>query len=154
MRPFGETIPLDSARALVDRSGAPIMRVEHVPIEQAAGRVIARDVVAPADVPPFSRAAMDGYAVRAADTGGASRSKPRGLHQTATLYTGQVPTAAVAAGECIEIATGAPMPEGADAVVMVEETHREADGRVQVFAEVQPGQNIGRRGADIQAGQT
>ena len=154
MRPFGETISLDKARALVDRSGAPIMRVEQVPIEQAAGRVIARDVVAPADVPPFSRAAMDGYAVRAADTRGAGRSQPRGLHQIATLYTGQVSTAAVAAGECIEIATGAPMPDGADAVVMVEETDRDADGRVQIFVEVQPGQNVGRRGADIQAGHT
>src|SRR5438445_13690633 len=124
MRPFGQTISLDTARALVDRSGAPIMRVEHVPIEQAAGRVIARDVVAPADVPPFSRAAMDGYAVRAADTRGAGRSQPRGLHQIATLYTGQVSTAAVGAGACIEIATGAAMPEGGDGVGVVEETGR------------------------------
>jgi len=154
MRPFGQTISLDRARALVDRSGAPILRVEDVPLERADGRVIARDVVAPADVPPFSRAAMDGYAVRAADTGGASRTDPRRLRQTGTLYTGQVSTAAVHAGECIEIATGAPMPDGADAVVMVEETDRDSDGSVRVFVEVQPSQNVGRRGADIQAGQT
>src|SRR5712691_10534468 len=133
MRPFGETISLDEARAIIDGALRPIERIERVPLDATHARVIARDIVAPADVPPFSRAAMDGYAVRAADTRGANRSQPRGLHQIATLYTGQVATAAVAGGECIEIATGAPMPDGADAVVMVEETDREADGRVNVF---------------------
>ena len=88
MRPFGETIPLDAARAIVDRSGTPVTRVEEIPLDDANGRVIARDAVAPADVPPFSRAAMDGYAVRAADTRGASRSQPRSLRQVGTLYTG------------------------------------------------------------------
>jgi len=154
MRPFRETITLDAARTIVDRSGTPIARVEQVPLESADGRVIARDIVAAGDVPPFSRAAMDGYAVRAADTIGASRSHPRHLRKTATIYTGQVSTAAVAPGECIEIATGAPMPEGADAVVMVEETDCNDDGRVEIYAEVRPTQNIGRRGADIQAGHT
>jgi molybdopterin molybdotransferase len=154
MRPFRETIPLEEARALVDRSGTPIDRVEQVPLEEADGRVIARDVVATGDVPPFSRAAMDGYAVRASDTRGASRSRPRRLHQIATLYTGEVSTTAVESGQCIEIATGAPMPEGADAIVMVEETDCDAGGGVDVFVEVQPMQNVGRRGADIAAGQT
>ena len=70
-----------------------------------------------------------------------------------TLYTGQVSPIPVREGECIEIATGAPMPDGADAVVMVEETDCDADGSVRVFIEVQPQQNVGRRGADIQAGQ-
>jgi molybdopterin molybdotransferase len=154
MRPFKETIPLEAARAIVDRSGTPIARVETIPLDEAHGRVTARDVIAPADVPPFSRAAMDGYAVRAADTRGAARSQPRRLRQIATLYTGQVSTVAVGREECIEIATGAPMPEGADAVVIVEDTDCDADRLVDVYVEVQPAQNIGRRGADIQAGQT
>jgi molybdenum cofactor synthesis domain-containing protein len=70
-----------------------------------------------------------------------------------TIYTGQVPTARVGSGECSEIATGAPLPEGADAVVMVEETEPAADGMVRVFSSVQPFQHVGPQGADIRAGQ-
>jgi molybdopterin molybdotransferase len=154
MRPFGETISLDAARAIVDRSGSPVTRVEQVALEHANGRVVARDMTATADAPPFSRAAMDGYAVRAADTRGASRQQPRAFRQVGTLYTGQISTVVVGNGECIEISTGAPMPGGADAVVMVEETESGPGDRVEIFAEVQPMQNVGRRGADIEAGQT
>ena len=123
-----------------------------IPLTEAGGRVLARDVIAGGDVPPFSRAGMDGYAVRARDTAGASRSHPRTVTRAGVLYTGQVSTRGVGDGECIEISTGAPLPDGADAVVMVEET--DADGDVvRIFAEVQPQQNVGRRGADIQTGQ-
>lgn len=153
MRPFGEVISLDAARAILDRTGSPITRVEQIPLEQADGRVLAKDVVASGDVPPFSRAGMDGYAVRAGDTRGATRDRPRTLRQIGTLYTGQVSAATVRDDECIEISTGAPMPDGADAVVMVEETASDNDGSVRVFAEVRPQQNVGRRGADIPAGQ-
>src|SRR6202022_136845 len=154
MRPFGETISLDAARAIVDRSGSPVTRVEQVSLEDANGRVVARDMTATADVPPFSRAAMDGYAVRAADTRGAGRQQPRALRQVGTLCTGPMSTVGVGNGECIEISTGAPMPEGADAVVMVEDTESSSGDRVEIFVEVQPMQNVGRRGADIEAGQT
>ena len=153
MRPFGETISLDAARAILDATGAPMSRIERISLEHAAGRVLARDVTAAIDVPPFSRAGMDGYAVKAADTKGATRERPRTVRQTGTLYTGQVSPIPVHDGECIEISTGAPMPEGADAVVMVEETSSHTDGSVGIFMEVQPQQNVGRRGADIQAGQ-
>ena len=83
------------------------------------------------DVPPFARAGMDGYAVVAEDTFGASRFEPKTLRVVEKVYTGQVPTRRVGAGEAAEIATGAPMPEGADAVVMVEETERAATDDVQ-----------------------
>ena len=152
MRPFGDVITLDAARAILDRTGTPIDRVETVPLTEAGGRVLARDVIAGGDVPPFSRAGMDGYAVRARDTAGASRSHPRTVTRAGVLYTGQVSTRGVGDGECIEISTGAPLPDGADAVVMVEETDAEGDV-VRIFAEVQPQQNVGRRGADIQTGQ-
>jgi molybdopterin molybdotransferase len=154
MRPFRDTITLDAARAIIDRTGSPITATESIPVERTNGRVVARDIVAPSDVPPFTRAAMDGYAVQAADTQGATRAGARLLRRAATLYTGQVSPTPVRTGECIEIATGAPLPEGADAVVMVEETDVEPDGRVRIYAEVQAGQHIGKRGADIQAGQT
>jgi molybdenum cofactor synthesis domain-containing protein len=153
MRPFGETISLDEARKRIDAAVRPIDRTERVALAEASGRVLAEDVVANADVPPFARAAMDGYAVRAQDTAGASKEHAQVLKRVETLYTGQVTQRTVGAGECIEIATGAPMPPGADAVVIVEDTDGEASGAVRVFAAVQPGQHIGRQGADIRSGQ-
>ncbi len=153
MRPIRQTIPLTEALSLLLEGLTPISAVEHVPLSDAPGRVLAWPVTASADVPPFDRAAMDGYAVIAEDTFGATRSDPRVLRHAGAVFTGDVPSRAVARGECIEIATGAPMPEGADAVVMVEETERPDDGGVRVFTPVYPRQNIGRRGADITAGQ-
>lgn len=154
MRPFTQTIPLDAARALIEQHTRPIRRTEIIPLHEANGRVSAADIASPVDVPPFSRAGMDGYAVRAADTSGASRATPSILAQIGVVYTGQVSTEAVASGQCVEIATGAPMPEGADAVVMVEDTDKAADGQIRVLAPVAPRQNVGRQGADIAAGQT
>jgi molybdopterin molybdotransferase len=153
MRPIRETIPLEEARALMRDAARPVTRVETVALEAAVRRVLAVAIVAEQDVPPFTRAAMDGYAVAAEDTFGASQFHPRLLNLVEKVYTGQVPARAVPRGGCTEIATGAPMPDGADAVVMVEETEQDADGTVRVFSPVYPGQNIGRRGADIQAGQ-
>ena len=152
MRPFTSTISLDEARRRLEAHVRPIARTERVRLADAAGRVVAADVTAPIDVPPFSRSAMDGYAVVAADTAGASRSTPRRLRVIDRIFTGQVSRATVAAGMCAEIATGAPLPNGADAVVMVEETSRSGDS-VDVFAAADAGQNVGRRGADMQAGQ-
>jgi molybdopterin molybdotransferase len=153
MRPIRETIPLDEARALMREATSPIARTETVPLEAANQRVLARAIVAGQDVPPFSRAAMDGYAVIAADTFGAGQFAPTALRLIEKVYTGQVPTQAIVAGGCTEIATGAPMPEGADAVVMVEETEKDDRGGVRIFSPVYPGQNVGRQGADIHAGQ-
>ncbi len=153
MRPFGEVISLEAARAILDTTGTPIARTEMILLSEANGRVLAANVIAQDDVPPFARAGMDGYAVRAFDTRGASRANPRTLVRTGTLYTGQVSPIPVHDGHCIEISTGAPMPDGADSVVMVEETDAGDGDVVRILAEVQPQQNVGRRGADIQIGQ-
>jgi molybdenum cofactor synthesis domain-containing protein len=152
MRPILETIPLADALSLMLNEARPIERIERVALHSAAGRVLATAPVAPEDVPPFDRAAMDGYAVRAEDTFGATRQAPRTLHCLESVYTGQKATRSVGPGECIEIATGAPMPDGADAVIIVEETDRHDDD-VDLFTPVYPRQNVGRRGADIAAGQ-
>jgi molybdopterin molybdotransferase len=152
MRPIRETIPLEEARSLMAGAARPVERTEVVPLEQAHHRVLAVPVVSGQDVPPFSRAAMDGFAVVAQDTFGAGQFEPKVLAVVEKVYTGQVPSRTVSAGECIEIATGAPMPAGADAVVMVEETEKNGD-RVRFFSPVYPGQNVGRQGADIRAGQ-
>jgi molybdopterin molybdotransferase len=150
MRPFGDVISLEAARAILDVTGEPIDRIDTIPLGDANGRVLAAAVVARQDVPPFSRAGMDGYAVRARDTQGASRAHPRTLVKVGTVYTGEVSPTPVLDGQCIEISTGAPMPDGADAVVMVEETDTQLESRVSVFAGVHAQENVGRRGADIQ----
>jgi molybdopterin molybdotransferase len=153
MRPIRETIPLDEALALVLEAGAPIERTERVSIHDADGRVVAVSPLAALDVPPFNRAAMDGYAVVAEDTFGAGRYEPRTLQCIEKIHTGAVPTRKLSRGECAEVATGAPMPDGADAVVMVEETEKAGDGSIRIFTPVYPRQHVGRRGADIAAGQ-
>ena len=155
MRPFTSTIPFADALRLLLEAAAPIDDVERLALTYADGRVAARDVVAEVDVPPFDRAAMDGYAVVADDTAGARTDAPATLACVGRLFTGEPPARGIVSGECIEIATGAPLPPGADAVVMVEETERADDGgRIRVFVPARNGQNIGRQGADIRAGQT
>ena len=154
MRPIRETIPLEEAIAIVTEATATVDRVERVPLGEAGGRVIAEAVAAPTDVPPFDRAAMDGYAVIAADTFGAGRYEPRVLRCVETVFTGQLPTRQLSTGECTQIATGAPLPAGADAVVMVEETEKGSNGDIRIFTPVYPRQHVGRRGADIAAGQS
>jgi molybdenum cofactor synthesis domain-containing protein len=153
MRPFKELISVADALSIAVESAVPIDRTERVRLDAADGRVAAQTVTASTDVPPFDRAAMDGYAVVAEDTIGAERAAPRPLRLVERVYTGQVPTRAVARGECIEIATGAPMPHGADAVVMVEETEIGADETIRILTTVNPGQHVGRRGADVLKGQ-
>jgi molybdopterin molybdotransferase len=153
MKPIKETIPLEEARQLIAEACKPIDRTERVRLVDANGRAAAANVRSTRDVPPFSRAGMDGYAVRAEDTFGASRYEPKVLRVIDKVYTGQVPTRNVEPGTAIEIATGAPMPQGADAVVMVEETEK-AGGDVRVLTPVYPRQNVGKQGADIVVGQT
>ena len=152
MRPFKTTIPIEEARGLLRAGVEPIARTETVPLAAAAGRVAARDVAATIFVPPFSRSAMDGYAVVAADTRGATRDTPVRLRIGERVFTGSTPTRAIGPGTCAEIATGAPLPDGADAVVMVEESSRADDEHVLIGAEAKPMQNIGRKGADISPG--
>jgi molybdopterin molybdotransferase len=154
MRPITETVLFEDAIEMVMREAQPVSRTETVALLAADGRVASSDVVGAVDVPPFDRAAMDGYAVIAEDTFGAGTHAPKTLTCVGTIYTGQAPSRGISAGECIEIATGAPMPPGADAVVMVEETERAGDSAVRVLTPVYPRQHVGRRGADITPGQT
>ena len=152
MRPFASTISLDEARRRLADAAHQISRVDRVAVASAAGRVMACDVTSPLDVPPFARSAMDGYAVVSGDTQVATRSTPVTLRLVDRIYTGQMPTATVTPGTCAEIATGAPLPAGADAVVMVEDTAAAVDNRIEVRVAAKPGQHVGRRGADITAG--
>jgi len=153
MRPFAATISLEDALARIDGCVAPVTRTELIPLHEALGRVIAREAMADGDVPSFSRAAMDGYAVRAIDSAGASGDQPATLRVVDRVFAGQVSARSVGQGECVEIATGAPMPDGADAVVMVEDTEPGIDAHVRIRAAANPSQHVGRQGADMRAGQ-
>ena len=152
MRPFTSTISLEEAKRRLADAVRPIERRERVDLGDSAGRVAAADVVSPIDVPPFARSAMDGYAVAAADLASASAASPVRLRVVDRIYTGRPSSVTVASGACAEIATGAPIPAGADAVVMVEETTRAGDRDVEFRTAPMAGQNVGRRGADITRG--
>ena len=152
MRPFGALLPFEEAKRVVDENIKPITRAEVINIDDALGRVLAEDVVATLSVPSFDRAAMDGYAVKARETFDSSRLNPKMLDITGELPAGETPRQRVNSGECIQIATGAMMPSGADAVVMVEDTEEENE-RVKVFKSVYPRANVGQKGEDIKAGE-
>ncbi|HJN46269.1 MAG TPA: gephyrin-like molybdotransferase Glp [Vicinamibacterales bacterium] len=152
MRPITKTIPLEEALTLATAAAVPLDRTERIDLDESVGRVLATAVVADQDVPPFNRAAMDGYAVVADTTFGASRTNPRCLECVETVHTGGLPSKTLEPGQCTQIATGAPMPAGADAVVMVEETDRRDGDEVAIFTQVHPRQHVGRRGADITDG--
>jgi molybdopterin molybdotransferase len=125
---------------------------ERVPIVDALGRVLAEDVYADVDIPPHSNSSMDGYAVLAADTTGASRKAPVRLRVVGELAAGYVTETKVEPGAVIRIMTGAPIPPGADAIVKVEDTASE-DEWVEIFAEAPLGQYIRPAGEDVCQGE-
>jgi len=124
---------------------------ETVPLDEARGRVLAERIDATLDVPGFDRASVDGYAVRAADTFGADEADPVVLDQIGTVHAGAEPDVEVTEGTCAEISTGAVMPDGADAVVMVERTD-EVDAGIAIRTAVAPGDRVMVAGADVAAG--
>jgi len=152
MVPFKLLISREEAVKRIMSTVKPVERTEDVPIEESMGRVLAEDVAAVEDVPPFTRAAMDGYAVRAEDTYGASQQNPKALKVVAVLHAGESADNAVSKGECVRIATGCTVPPSADSVVMVEFTD-EKEGNVSVFDAVHPGANISPQGEDMKKGE-
>jgi molybdenum cofactor synthesis domain-containing protein len=151
MHPLKTIISLAEARKILDANSKPVERVEEVALLELCGRVLAQDIKAPIDVPPFNRAAMDGYAVIASDTFGAGQLKPKKLKLIGTVHAGGSAGVAVKKGTCIQIATGAPMPKGADSVIMVEETESQG-ANIKIYRAVHPGENVGKKGEDINAG--
>jgi molybdopterin molybdotransferase len=124
---------------------------ERVPIADALGRVLAQDVAAPRDIPPWDNSSVDGYAVRAEDSAAASRERPVTLSVIEEIPAGSLPTATVTPGTAARIMTGAPMPRGADAVIMVEDTSPDGD-RVLIRAPAEPGESVRPRGQDVREG--
>jgi len=147
MEPFKLLVSQHEAEKLVLKNCRPLDVIEEVPISAASGRVLASDIKADRSVPPFNRSAMDGYAVIAEDTFGADEGGVQ-LKLKGVIHAGDVSSEAVTQGHCIQIATGSPLPKGADAVVMVEYTENAAcftDPQGCVWIEM-PLQETGRTG--------
>jgi molybdopterin molybdotransferase len=130
----------------------PLLGMEKVDIITALGRVIGEDIYSPSDIPPFDNSAMDGYAVKSEDTKGASIDHPAVLMVIEDLPAGYVAKGKIKKGEVIRIMTGAPLPEGADSVVMVEETEASGD-KVKIFNEAEINQHIRKAGEDVKKGE-
>ena len=152
-------LSVDQARERILSHFQPVS-MEILPLAECSNRVLSEDVAAANDLPPFDNSSMDGFAVRAADVAGATTASPRTLRVVADIPAGSHPTISLEAGQAARIMTGAPAPDGADAVVPVEDTNfndREAGTpppqEVQVFHTAKPGWNIRPRGMDIRTGQ-
>src|SRR3954453_11550873 len=164
----GELLSVEAAQATVLAGVEPIPELESVAPEHALGRVLAETVTAATSLPPWDNSAMDGYAIRAADTGLASETDPVRLTVVGEVRAGVAPDVRVLGGTAARIATGAPVPPGADAVVQVElttpvdaaggtgERARDATGPLPaaclVHAVISPGDAIRRAGSDVAAG--
>lgn len=138
------TLTFEQARECVLREVRGGGAVEPVPVLECAGRVLAEEITADRDYPPFPRSARDGFAVRASDL-------PGELRVTGEVRAGEVFAGTVGAGEAVEIMTGAPLPPGADAVIMVEHTQRSGD-RVRIERSAKPGDNFNPRGDEAREG--
>jgi len=147
--PFRQMIPLHEAQETV-LEGCNLLTPQQVAYTEMTGRVLDQDVVAVEDVPPFRNTAVDGYAVRAIDT----EQVPVELVVVDTLAAGAEPKIAVNAGEAIRIMTGAPMPDGADAVVMVEDTERVGETHVRISRSAKVRDGVRDAGSDVCAGET
>jgi putative molybdopterin biosynthesis protein len=150
---FHEVVSIEEAKRRLYAHYSPTPVVEEIRLDEALGRVLAETIIAPIDVPPFDRAAMDGYALIAKDTFYADEENPVELEILDYIKAGDNKQVTVERGCCVGIATGAPIPKGANAVVMVEYTDR-VDNRLRVYRPVAPGENIMAAGADIMRGET
>ena len=150
---FRELISIEKAkRIILENIPSKPVKTENIPIYEAHRRVLAEDVVAPFDVPSFDRSIVDGYAVRAEDTFGAEEEKPIKLRLVGKVNVGETPSIAVNPMEAVEIATGAAVPEGANAIVMVEYASQEGN-EVLIYRPVVEGENLMKAGDDIKRGE-
>ncbi len=145
-------ISVEEARRRLLQAIRPVRRTESIPLAQAVGRVASRPVRAPRPIPSFLRATWDGYAFRAADVKGASRSAPRSLRIVGELHAEERLTRPIRAGECVAIATGAALPSGADTVELFENVTL-GEGEVTLTSPVGRGNGLAEPGEDIRRGQ-
>ena len=144
--------PAEALRRVLDAAAAlPRPAVENVGLDEACGRIAAAPLCARMDQPPFDRSPLDGYALHSADTAGAGEMTPKALPVVMKLYAGDAPTAELPVGCAARIMTGAPLPAGADCVLMQEQTDG-GEETVRIYAELSHNANVVFRGEDIAAG--
>jgi molybdopterin molybdotransferase len=148
---FNVRAPSDALKVLLDHLPAKVA-AEDIPTRDALDRVLAEDVLSPGDLPTFRRSTMDGFAVRAADTFGATEGLPAYLELVDEVFMGQSPTVALGIGECARIATGGMLPDSADAIVMVEQTQEVGPKTIEALRPVAPGENVVQIGEDVRTG--
>ena len=142
----------DLKKVLEYISDFPMVDTEQVPLSEAVGRILAQDIDADVDLPDFMRSTMDGYAVRASSTFGASEANPAYLSVVGSVIMGESPVFFVGIGQAAGISTGGMLPEGADSVIMIEHTEAVDHTSIEVYRSVAPGQNILEKGEDISKG--
>ena len=149
---FNVRTPTDALALLLEHLPREVA-VERVATRNALDRVLAEDLFAPGDLPAFARSTMDGFAVRAVDTFGASEGLPAYLDLVGEVFMGRAPEITLGVGQCARIATGGMLPASADAVVMVEQTQEAGGGTIEVLRAVAPGENVVQVGEDVRAGE-
>ncbi len=151
MKPISKLISLDKAMEICFGEIKEIEDTEIIHLGEACGRVIAEDIKSSVNVPPFARSAMDGYAVISENTFGAGQNRPKKFKFLEKIHAGEVPSLEVTEGLCSQIATGAMLPPGADAVVKVEDTELEGE-EILVYRPVHPGSHVSPEGEDVAVG--
>jgi molybdopterin molybdotransferase len=154
MPEFLTLLPPDEARTLLlSHLSQSIPDSEFIDVPSSLGRILAEDIIAPHPLPDFQRSTVDGYAVRAGDTHGASDSLPAYLNMIGEIPMGDTPVFEIGSGQCALIHTGGMLPDGADAVVMLEYTQSVQKTEIEIFRAVADGENVIRVGEDVAQGQ-
>ncbi len=151
---FRKLVTVEEAKQSLTQNFSPKpVGKERISISHAFGRVLADEVKSPLDIPPFNRSTVDGYAVKSTDTVGADENNPVRLKLIGQVNVGEAPRIALEKGTCAQIVTGAPVPDGADSVVMFEYTSQK-EGTVSVHNAVTKAENVMKEGSDIRQGET
>ena len=151
---FKKLLSLDEAKQIIEKSASPKpLGAEKILLTRAVGRVLAEDLISPIEVPPFDRSTVDGYAVIDEDTFRAEENKPVKLQLIGKADVGAILNSTLKRGCAIEIVTGAPLPAGGNAVVMIEDTMKK-DGEIMVYKAVAKGGNVMKKGSDIRLNDT
>ncbi|PUU87735.1 MULTISPECIES: molybdopterin-binding protein [Halanaerobium] len=154
MREFLELNPLEKFwQQLESCLEKKKLQVEKIKLNNAAGRILAEDILSPVDLPPFSRSTVDGYAVKAADTAGASASMPTYLDIIGSVQMGQKTEIELKSGQVAAVPTGGMIPQNADAVLMIEDTEKIESKMIESFKALAVGENIVQKAEDIGAGE-
>ena len=151
-RVFRELVSIEEAKKIIESNYKINRKTKKLSLVEALGKVVAKDYFSEIDVPGFDKATMDGYAVKAEDTFWADEKNPVEMKIIGKVEAGEVPNFEIGKGEAAEISTGAPIPKGANAVVMVEYTEKK-NGKLLVYKSVTPGENILGAGSDLMAGE-